>query len=157
MIPKLCGPDRLRVLFHRRQQFGDARMVHSLDAEESAQRLMRASNLVQNPALDGGRGEAAKFSDERPHRAASSEVAVPGGMGGEIALQAGLVVPVGDGWIARAPFVPSGIGRLLVDEFAAGPRAADRKMWVEPDIGAREICTNCASRSSSERRSGSGQ
>ena len=104
--------DRLAVLAHRRQQLGDALAVDLIDAEELRQRLVRAADLVEHLALDGGPGKPAKLGDELPHRAMAPEIAIPGHVGGEIALQPCLVVPVRAGRIARPPFFPSRIGRL---------------------------------------------
>jgi hypothetical protein len=57
--------------------------------------LVRAADLVQDLALNGGPREPAKLGDELAHRAPLPDVAVSRHMGGEIALQAGFIVPVG--------------------------------------------------------------
>ena len=85
---------------------------------------MRAADLGQNFALNRGAGEPAELGDELAHRAALPEVAVSRHMGGEIALQPGFVIPMGAGRVARAPLLPVGIGRLLVDELMAEPDPA---------------------------------
>ncbi len=102
------------------------------------QRLVRAADLGQDLALNGGAGEPAKLGDELAHRAALPEVAVSRHMRREIALQPGFVIPMGAGRIARPPLLPVGIGRRLVDELVAEPDPAQREMRVEPDIGLNE-------------------
>ena len=84
---EMLGGDRLAVLAHRGQQLGDAAAVDLLDAEELRQRLMRAAHFREHFALDGGPGKPAKLGDELAHRAMLPEVAIPGDVGGEIALQ----------------------------------------------------------------------
>ena len=92
---EMLGLDRLANRFIARQELGDAVAIHPVGAEEARQRLMRAADLGQDLALNGGAGEPAKLGDEFPHRAALPEVAVSRHMGGEIALQPGLVIPMG--------------------------------------------------------------
>ena len=99
---------------------------------------MRAADFVEDPALERGPREAAEFADELPDRPALAEVPIAGDMGGEIALEPLHVVPVSTGRVARSPLFPMGVGRRHVDERAAVPRAADRQMRVEPDIGRNE-------------------
>ena len=45
---------------------------------------------------------------------------------------------MGAGRIARAPLLPIGIGRLLIDELMAEPDAAHPEVWVEPHVGPNE-------------------
>src|SRR5262249_44501983 len=113
--------DRPAVLLHRREQLGDAPAVDLVGAEELRQRLVRAADLFEHLALHGGPGEPAELADELPHRAVAPEVAVPGDVGREVALQPRLVVPVRARRIARAPFLPMRIGRLDLDDLLAAP------------------------------------
>ena len=53
---------------------------------------MRATELGEDPALDAGAGETAEFGDKGAHGAALAEVPIARHMGGEIALQTGLVI-----------------------------------------------------------------
>src|SRR5215472_4609145 len=78
--------DRLAVLLHGCQQPGDAVAVDPVGAEKVRQRLMRAADLGEDPALARGPAEPAEFADECPHGAAFAEIAVSGDMRGEIAL-----------------------------------------------------------------------
>ena len=116
--------------------------IHLVGAEEARQRLMRAADLGQDLALNGGAGEPAELGDELPHRAALPEVAVSRHMGGEIALQPGFVVPMGAGRVARPPLFPVGIGRLHVDELAPEPDPAQSQMRIEPDIRLERAAWN---------------
>ena len=93
---------------------------------------------VEDLALNGGAGESTELADELPHRAALPEVVVSRHMGGEIALQPGFVIPMGAGRVARAPLLPVGIGRLLVDELMAEPDSAHPEVGIEPDVGPNE-------------------
>ena len=49
---KMLRSDRLAVPLHRCQQPGDAGAVDLIDAEEGRQRLMRATDLVEDLALN---------------------------------------------------------------------------------------------------------
>ena len=84
---KMLGGNRLAVLPHRRQQLGDALAIDLIDAEELRQRLMRAAYLGQYLALNGSAGEPTELADELAHRAVLPELAIPGHVRGEIALQ----------------------------------------------------------------------
>ena len=86
--------NRLAVLAHRRQQLGDAAAIDLLDAEELRQRLVRAADLFEHLALNGSAGKPAELGDELPHRAMLPEIAIPGHVRGEIALQPCLVIPM---------------------------------------------------------------
>ena len=66
------------------------------------------------------------------------QIAIPGHVGGEIALQPRLVVPVRAGRIARPPLFPVGIGRRDVDELLAVPGPAQSQVRIEPDIALGE-------------------
>ena len=135
MTPR-CFGDRLAMPLHRRQQLGNAAAVDLLDAEELRQRLVRTADLGEHLALLGGAGEPPEFGDELPDRTMRlrHDRRSRRYMRGQIALQPGLVVPVGAGRIARPPFLPMGIGRLHVDEFVPEPAAAQTQMRIEPDV-----------------------
>src|SRR5262249_35359281 len=112
--------DRLAVPLHCRQQLGDTGAVDLIDAEELRQRLVRAADLSEDFAPHGGAGQPAKLGDELADRT----VAIAGDMGGEIALQSALVVPMRAGRIAWPPLLPISIGRLDADDTHALPSAA---------------------------------
>ena len=135
---EMLGRDWLAQSLHRGQELGDAVAIHPVSAEELRQRLVRTADFGQDLALNGGAGEPAKLGNELPHGAALPEIAVSRHMGGEIALQPCLIIPVGAGRIARTPLLPVGMGRLLVDELLAEPGPAHREMWVEPHVGQDE-------------------
>src|SRR5262249_1234159 len=86
--------DRLAGLLHHREQLGDAGVIDPVGAEEAGQGFVRAADLVEGAALHRRSGGATKLRDELAPRGALPEIAIPGHMGGEIALQPGLVVPV---------------------------------------------------------------
>ena len=46
---------------------------------------------------------------------------------------------MGAGRIARPPFLPGGIGRLHVDEFAPKPDPAQSQVRIEPDVSLNEL------------------
>src|SRR6516162_9532799 len=96
-------------------------MINSLRAKEAGEGLVRAADLGQNLALNGRAREAPELADELAHGAEPPGVAIPGHVRGHVTLQAALAVPVRRGRIARAPFLPLGIGRLHVDEVAPEP------------------------------------
>ena len=83
---------------------------------------MRAADLLEHFALDGGPGEPAELGDELPHGTMAPELAVPCDVGAEIALQPCFVIPMRAGRIARSPLLPVRIGRRDVDEFLARTR-----------------------------------
>ena len=130
--------DRLAVRAHRRQQLGDAGAVDLLDAEELGERLVRAADFFEHLAPDGGPGQAAKLGDEVAHGAVVSEVAIPGDVGGEVALQAARGVPVRTGRVARPPLLPVRVGGGDLDERLAVPGPAQRQVRIEPRVGLGE-------------------
>ena len=91
-------------------------------AEKLGQRQPGGAALLSDGFLFGAARKAAKLGNDLPQRAVAPEILSARQMGGEIAFEPGLIVPMGRSRVARLPLRQSGCDGALSTRVSSSHR-----------------------------------